>query len=325
MSAHIVPLASQDAPELGNVRCPQCGTPYKVVQWKSTAFNILRTIYNMVDKSMPFFLATIGGMAVVVACTAYGAYTVMAVYGPAEGKVILGGAGKWDHARWVWLPMIPIALIWSRFQTGAAYMPLSTLLMTAPQPLRIQWPMSPSLTLTVLPTISALYRYAWDMTLGRLERRWETETTSVQQQPITIRRFGLGNLDDIGPVDDVLNNFEEQAVAALDEQQQPLLPGDRGQRMPPRAGRNFEATIVLNGPSLGRTLVESLLLPVISSACGTLLGRLPLLARHSMGHFSKAMLGGCLYFIVKDIVRMFYKYLLHRSRSSRYILGRKRM
>ncbi|KAJ1719690.1 hypothetical protein LPJ53_005586 [Coemansia erecta] len=250
----------------------------------------------------------------------------MAVYGPAEGKVILGGTGKWDHARWVWLPMIPIALIWSRFQTSAAYMPLSTLLMTAPQPLRIQWPMSPSLTLTVLPTVSALYRYVWDMTLGRLERRWETETASVQQQPITIRRFGPGNRNVIGPADDVVDNFDEQAAAALDEQQQLLLqPGDRRQQMPPRAGRNFEATIVLNGPSLGRTLVESLLLPVISSACGTLLGRIPLLARHPMGHFSRVMLGGCLYFIVKDLVRMFYKYLLYRSRSSMYIQGRKRM
>ncbi|KAJ2376260.1 hypothetical protein GGI05_007030, partial [Coemansia sp. RSA 2603] len=204
----------------------------------------------MIDKSMPFLLATVGGMAVVVACTAYGAYTVMTVYGPADGKVILGGAGKWDHARWVWLPMVPIALIWSRFQAGAAYMPLSTLLMTAPQPLRVRWPMSPSLTLTVLPTVSALYRYAWDMTLGRLERRWETETASTQQQPITIRRFGPGNRNEIGPAGGVLNNFDEQVADVPEEQRQFLQAGGGRQQIQPRADRNFEATIILNGPSL---------------------------------------------------------------------------
>ncbi|KAJ1644185.1 hypothetical protein LPJ64_004124 [Coemansia asiatica] len=271
-------------------------------------------------------------MAVIVACTAYGAYTVIAVYGPVDGKTILNGTGKWDQARWVWLPMIPIALIWSRFQAGAAYMPLSTLLMTTPQPLRMQWPMSPSLTLTALPTISALYRYAWDMTLGRLERRWETNP-SLDQQPVTIRRIGaphntngiIGNIDNIDNIDNI---FVENAATGgggggIDPGQQLQ---QRNQAPAARAGRNFEATIVLNGTSLGRTLVESLLLPIISSACGTILCKLPFMRKPlELSHFSKVMLGGCAYFFVKDILRILHKYLLYRSRSSRYIQGRKRM
>ncbi|KAJ2763639.1 hypothetical protein GGI18_006625, partial [Coemansia linderi] len=89
-------------------------------------------------------------------------------------------------------------------------------------------------------------------------------------------------------------------------------------------GRNFEATIVLNGASLGRMLVESLLLPVISSACGSLIAKLPFV-RRGLSHFSKVVLGGCAYFVVKDLLRVFYKYLLFRSRSSRYLKGRKRL
>ncbi|KAJ2842463.1 hypothetical protein IWW36_005898, partial [Coemansia brasiliensis] len=96
-----------------------------------------------------------------------------------------------------------MTLIGSRFQIGAAYMPLSTLLMTVPQPLRIQWPTPPSLTLSALPTISALYRYIWSISLGRLERRWESHLPP-EQGTLTIRGFGLrhdaenniGNLDD---------------------------------------------------------------------------------------------------------------------------------
>ncbi|KAI8324563.1 hypothetical protein GQ54DRAFT_309113 [Martensiomyces pterosporus] len=285
----------------GVVRCPQCNTPYKIVQWHSKTFNALNSIYDLVDRSMPFFLATIGSMAVVVACTAYGAYTVMTVYGPVEGHRILGGPGRWDHTKWVWLPMIPLTLIWSRFQAGAAYMPLSTLIMTTPHPLRAQWPISPSLALTALPTVSALYRYVWDMTLGRLERRWESRLPP-EQRALTVRRFGM---------------------------QQPLLQPQAGanndnEAVQPRANRNFEATIVLNGSAFGRTLVESLLLPVISTLCGSAIAKLPFVQRRGLSHFSRTIIGGCAYFLVKDLVRVFYKYLLYQTRVSRFIQGRKR-
>ncbi|KAJ1838747.1 hypothetical protein LPJ70_005338 [Coemansia sp. RSA 2708] len=247
-----------------------------------------------------------GSMAVVVACTAYGAYTVLTVYGAVEGRRLLGAAGKWDHTKWLWLPTIPMALVWSRFQVGAAYMPLSTLLMTAPQPLRMQWPAPPSLTLSALPTISAVYRYVWGLTLGRLERRWESHVPA-EQGTLTIRGFGLRHGDEgdaAWALADNAGNAEQAAAGG-------------------RAAHNFEATIVLNGASLGRTLVESLLLPAISSAFGAALGRLPFV-RRGLSPFSRAMIGGCAYFVVKDLVRMLYKYLLYRSRSSRYIEGRKR-
>ncbi|KAI9503247.1 hypothetical protein GGI25_004263 [Coemansia spiralis] len=302
----------------GVVRCPQCNMPYKIVQWRSTTFNMLHTLYYVVDRAMPFFLATIGSMAVVVACTAYGAHAVMTVYGPSEGRRILGGAGKWEQARWAWLPMIPMTLILSRFQAGVAYMPLSTLLMAAPQPLRMEWPASPSLTLTALPTISFVYRYLWDMTLGRLERRWDS-ALPPEKQGMTIRLFGRRDVDQEDVAADAQNDVGQIDRPAIPQQQQHIhgLPDQPG-------GRNIDATIVLSGAWLCRTLVESLLLPVISSIFGAMIGRLPFFRRPGLSHFSRAMIGGCIYFVVKDIVRVLYKYLLYRTRSSRYIQGRKR-
>ncbi|KAJ1797720.1 hypothetical protein LPJ59_002952 [Coemansia sp. RSA 2399] len=305
----------------GVVRCPQCNTPYRIVQWQSATYNILSSIYAAADRAMPFFLATIGSMAVVVACTAYGAYTVMTVYGPIEGRRILGGsAGRWEHARWVWLPMIPMALILSRFQAGFAYMPLSTLLMATPQPLRMQWPASPSLTLTALPTISFVYRLIWEATLGRLERRWETATAPQEKQDITIRLFGQGNRAE---ADAAADGAAMLLAGNLVQQEQPQQEQVHG--LPARVGgQQADATIVLNGSTLCRVLVESLLLPAISSGVGALLGRLPMLRLPGLSHFSRAMLGGCVYFVFKDFVRMLYKYLLYRTRASRYIQGRKR-
>ncbi|KAJ2555275.1 hypothetical protein EV175_002310 [Coemansia sp. RSA 1933] len=304
----------------GVVRCPQCNTAYRIVQWRSATYSVLSSVYAAMDRAMPFFLATIGSMAVVVACTAYGAYTVMTVYGPVEGRRILGGsAGRWEHARWVWLPMIPMALILSRFQAGFAYMPLSTLLMAAPQPLRMQWPASPSLTLTALPTIGFAYRFLWDATLGRLERRWETAGPQ-EKQGLTIRLFGQGVEAEAAPEGAAMllagNMVQEEQVHGL--------PGDVGNGGGRAGGPQADATIVLNGTTMCRVLVESLLLPAISSGVGALLGRLPMLRRPGLSHFSRAMLGGCVYFVLKDLVRMLYKYLLYRTRASRYIHGRKR-
>ncbi|KAJ2159859.1 hypothetical protein GGF46_002698 [Coemansia sp. RSA 552] len=308
----------------GVVRCPQCSAPYKIVQWKSATFTALHAIYSTVDKTMPFFLATIGSMAVVVACTAYGVYAVMTVYGPLEGQRILWSPGKWDYTKWLWLPTIPMALVLSRFQISAAYMPLSTLLMTMPQPLQLQWPAPPSLMLSALPTISTLYRYVWGVTLGRLERRWESH---LPQERDTLTIHGIGLQPDTNAPDaadewpDVIAARADNAAAnqvRMVEEQQQQQPGQPG-------APNFEATIVLNGASLGRTLVESLLLPAISSAFGAAIGRLPFMRRPGLSHFSRVMVGGCVYFIVKDLIRMLYKYLLYRSRSSRFIKGRKRL
>ncbi|KAJ2015552.1 hypothetical protein IWW57_005668 [Coemansia sp. S610] len=299
----------------GVVRCPQCNTPYRIVQWKSRTLNVLRAFYEAVDKAVPFFLATIGSMAVVVACTAYGAYAIMTVYGPADGRRILGVPGNLDRAKWAWLPIIPLVLVWSRAQATTAYMPLATLAI-APQPFRFQWPMPPSLALTALPTVSSVYRHLWHMTLGRLERRWDAQIPP-EQRMLTIQGFGLhqgmaGNELNVGDEDDLVAGLVDNG----NDQQ-----GALGAAQP---GRNFEATIVLNGASLGRMLVESLLLPVISSACGSLIAKLPFV-RRGLSHFSKVVLGGCAYFVVKDLLRVFYKYLLFRSRSSRYLKGRKRL
>ncbi|KAJ2778610.1 hypothetical protein H4R18_004489 [Coemansia javaensis] len=306
--------------------------PYRIVQWRSTTFRVLHAMYGAVDRAIPFVLAMAGSMGVFIACTAHGAYTVMAVYGQKDSTRILGSIGRWDHTKWMWLPAIPMALIWSRFQLGTVYMPLSTLLMTAPLPLRMQWPMRPALTLAVLPTISSVYRHLWGLTLGRVERRWESHMPP-EQDTLTIRALDAG-LDN-GAEDNNNNNnaaidADGHAAAALAanqaraQQQQQQQQQQLGLGLPMQAGRNFEATIVLNGASIGRTLVESLLLPTISSALGAAICKLPFVRRAGLGHFSRAMLGGCAYFVVKDLVRVLYKYLLYRSRSSRSIEGRKR-
>ncbi|KAJ1734358.1 hypothetical protein LPJ61_001108 [Coemansia biformis] len=307
-------------------------TPYRVVQWKSTTFKVLHTIYGAIDKAMPFFLATAGSVAVLVACAAHGAYTVLTVYGPADGRRVLDAIGGADHSKWMWLPAVPLALVWSRFQIGALYLPLSTLLMTAPQPLRIQWPMPPSLAMAALPTISALYRYVWTHTLGRLERRWES-FLPPEQGTLTVHGFGFRHGAGANAGDGETNGngwpmaAGGQAGTGAADNAPLQQPQQQEQRLglPIRAGPNFEATIVLNGASLGRTLIESLLLPAISSALGSVIGRLPFARRAGLGTFSRAMLGGCAYFVVKDLIRTLYKYLLYRSCSSRHIEGRKRL
>ncbi|KAJ2279891.1 hypothetical protein EV176_001294, partial [Coemansia sp. RSA 451] len=139
---------------------------------------------------------------------------------------------------------------------------------------------------------------------------------------LTIRGFGLRHNAD-GNAEDANDGGWPAALLARGDNDVPN-PMPDAQGLPARVGHNFEATIVLNGASLGRTLVESLLLPAISSAFGAVIGKLPFVRRPGLSHFSRAMIGGCAYFVIKDLIRMLYKYLLYRSRSSRFIEGRKR-
>ncbi|KAJ2877494.1 hypothetical protein IWW38_006560, partial [Coemansia aciculifera] len=166
--------ASEQHTRAGVIKCPQCNSPYQIVQLKSRTLKVLRTAYEVVDRAAPLALVAIGGISVLGACAVYGSYAVLTVYGPVDGGRILSMPGIVERVlRRLWLPMVPLALVWSRVHDSTAYMPL-TILAIVPQPWRIQWPMSPWLALSALPSVSAIYRYIWDMTLGRLERHWET-------------------------------------------------------------------------------------------------------------------------------------------------------
>ncbi|KAJ2907497.1 hypothetical protein GGI21_003830 [Coemansia aciculifera] len=179
--------------------------------------------------------------------------------------------------------------------------------------------MSPWLALSALLSVSAVYRYIWDMTLGRLERHWETlvpperpilsfEDFVVGHGMANIRvGFAVGNRD-LPP--------DPPAVVHGNGQQPPLAGAQVGHDLP--------AGALVNSVLLGRLLAESLLLPAISSAFGSLIARLPFV-RRNISHFSKVVLGGCAYFVIKDLIGIFYKYLLFRSRSTRYLKGRKRL
>lgn len=320
----------------GEVKCPQCKTPYRVKQWHSATFTVLRKIYQLADQSVPFFMATFGSMAVVVACTAYGAYAVMTLYGPAEGRRLLSNpagaaTSRWGlDSKWFWLPVVPLTLLLSRVQPRIPYMPLSTLFVVG-NPLRFaQWPMPPTLLLSVLPAISSLYQHLWNATLGRIERRWESQLPK-EPETVTIRgraMFREGAQEpqplaaDIGDPDPVGIGM---MVMGEEEEEEDNNNNNNNNNDGARPNHNLEATIVLNGAALSRKLVESLLLPLISSVCGTLVGKLPQVRRLHLGHFSKVMVGGCTYFVVRDLLCMLYKYLMYRSHSSRYIQGRKRL
>ncbi|KAJ1936416.1 hypothetical protein EC988_008202, partial [Linderina pennispora] len=54
------------------------------------------------------------------------------------------------------------------------------------------------------------------------------------------------------------------------------------------------------------------------------LGKLPFLKGRGLGHFHRAVIGGCAYVLTKDLVHMLYRYLFYRTRIGRTVQGRKR-
>ncbi|KAJ1941836.1 hypothetical protein FBU59_003382, partial [Linderina macrospora] len=142
-----------------------------MVQWQSKVFDALNYIMDLIDKAAPLCLTGFGTMGLVVAFTAYGAHAVMTVYGAAEGAQILSRTGRTGQSKWLWLPMIPLTLIWTRFHGKSATLPLSSmLLLTSPlskQIISLQKVPSPPVVLTALPVVCTAYNLLWNHTLGR--------------------------------------------------------------------------------------------------------------------------------------------------------------
>ncbi|KAJ1949623.1 hypothetical protein EC988_004700, partial [Linderina pennispora] len=247
----------------GRSRTGVCNTPYQMVQWQSKVFEGLNYVMDLADKMIPLCLAGFGSMALVVAFTAHGAHTVMTVYGSADAAQILSRTGRTGQSKWLWLPMIPLTLIWTRFHGKSATLPLSSmLLLTSPlskQILSMQRVPSPPMVLTAMPVVCTVYNLLWKHTLGRIERHWESQLPK-EVPAVELRQFEFGR------------------PAAVQEGEQDAR--DRRFRL--------NAHFFINGMPFNRMLTESLLLPMISAFCGKWLGKLPFLKGRGLGHFHRA-------------------------------------
>ncbi|KAG0297517.1 hypothetical protein BGZ96_006026 [Linnemannia gamsii] len=274
------------------VRCSVCNTVYRLAEPNSFLLNLYSTFDSLVHAGIPYLTFLGLTCSVLITSTTYGAYAVLTVCGTVEGEKLLGSPNPWGWRVWTGLPLIPVILIFSRTKVIDSFMPLIPLLIVGNEQLQVTFPPSPALTLSVMPWVRMAYNSLWAEMVSRLETRW-------RQQQIAgsgVARLGMNASIETSDADPSTTNAAAVAAAvAADEE---LSFFDR--------------------KDLGRTIVGALLMPAISSICGSFLGHFSFVRTRIPDNFHRNILGGCLFVVVKDLAGLFGTYQeLKRKRVRR--------
>ncbi|KAK3824450.1 MAG: hypothetical protein JOS17DRAFT_751862 [Linnemannia elongata] len=274
------------------VRCSVCNTVYRLAEPNSLLLNIYSTFDSLVHAGIPYLTFLGLTCSVLITSTTYGAYAVLTVCGTVEGEKLLGSPNPWGWRVWTGLPLIPVILIFSRTKVIDSFMPLIPLLIVGNEQLQVTFPPSPALTLSIMPWVRMAYNSLWAEMVLRLETRW-------RQQQIAgsgVARLGMNASIETSDADPTTVNAAAVAAAvAADEE---LSFFDR--------------------KDLGRTIVGALLMPAISSICGSFLGHISFVRMRIPDNFHRNILGGCLFVVVKDLAGLFGTYQeLKRKRVRR--------
>ena len=155
----------------------------------------------------------------------------------------------------------------------------------------------PALTMCVIPWLRVVYNKLWDKFVAPLERKWEDSATGA---PTTA---------------DGGNNFVLQ-IEAGEENPNPR-PAARNRRDNANQAGNQQVDaaadvfVTMNGTQLCRKVVGAMLLPDVCSFAGFVLGQLPWVRRKIPDRFSRNVIGGILFLVLK-VLASYGKFANHR-------------
>ncbi|KAG0047654.1 hypothetical protein BGZ83_007320 [Gryganskiella cystojenkinii] len=273
------------------VRCSVCNTVYRLAEPSSTLLNIYSTIDSLVQAGIPYLTFLGLTCSVLITSTTYGAYAVLTVCGTEEGEKLLGSPNPWGWRVWTGLPMIPVILICSRTKIIDSFMPLVPLLIVGNEQLQVTFPPSPALTLSVMPWIRMAYNSLWAEMVVRLEQRWRHQQIAAS---------GVSRLGFSATLESTDQDVNATAAAAA-------------------ANGGEEEISLFDRRDLGRTIVGALLMPAISSICGSFLGNFAFVKTRIPDNFHRNILGGCLFVLVKDLAGLFGTYQEFKRKRVRRI------
>ncbi|KAF8938271.1 hypothetical protein BGZ58_001260 [Dissophora ornata] len=274
------------------VRCSVCNTVYRLAEPNSMLLNLYSAFDSLVHAGIPYLTFLGLTCSVLITSTTYGAYAVLTVCGTEEGEKLLGSPNPWGWRVWTGLPLIPVILIFSRTKLIDSFMPLIPLLIVGNDQLQVTFPPSPALTLSVMPWIRMAYNSLWAEMVARLETRWRHQQIAGSG----VARLGMNASIDNSDVDPSTAASAANANATAEEE---LSFFDR--------------------KDLGRTIVGALVLPAISSLCGSFLGHFTFIRTRIPDNFHRNILGGCLFVVIKDLAGLVGTYQEMKRRRVRRV------
>ncbi|KAF9583825.1 hypothetical protein BGW38_008398 [Lunasporangiospora selenospora] len=276
------------------VRCSVCNTVYRLTEPNSMLLKIYSTFDAMVHAGIPYLTFLGLTCSVFITSTTYGAYAVLTVCGTEEGERLLGSPNPWGWRVWTGLPLIPVILIFSRTRLIDSFMPLIPLLIVGNDQLIISFPPTPALTLSLIPWARIAYNSVWSELSTRLEKFWRSQHGAGA---------GAGS-SRLGSTGSNVN------VDRIDADSAAVAGG---------AVVAEEDISFFDRKDLGRTIVGALLMPAISSICGSMLGHFPFIRARLPDNFHRNILGGCLFVLVKDLAKLVGTYQELKRRRDRRV------
>ncbi|KAL9538630.1 hypothetical protein PS6_011502 [Mucor atramentarius] len=281
---------NQKASPTKKVNCPQCATPYYLAQNNNVTLALLTVVDSLVRTGAPYITVLGLGCSLLITCTTYGAFSVLTLFGQRDGERLIGNPNNWSYKTWIGLPLIPVILVSTKTRWGDAILPVaavSFLRATGNNPLniRLTWPVSPALTITLMPWIRLFYTNVY-----RFAQRYLTKNLSLQDASL---------LSSSTPPNTSNRSSRESSNDISDRE------------------RNLELDMI-NGrgtSSIGLSLLGALLWPAISSC----MGGSKWIRANFPEPFQRNVLGGCIFVVAKDIGNLIYKYERIRQYRSRRV------
>lgn len=324
--------------------CPQCKSEIVVSRPRSYIVEVMRLVEGVAARLvLPGLLFTAAG-TVWAGCCAHGVYSMYLVFGTEDARHVLEDTaeGTWNSGLNLGLPLIPLALIFSRTRYAEGLLPAIPVLFFAThnpgqEPDMELWPPSATMTFAALPYVKSFYSALYDRLFGQLERKWIAEV-----QP---RQSDINEFDDNAPAElpvpgngqvlmeiDVGFQMGEDDDDDNDDPQEALgLGGNNGQGAQNQPGRRDD--IICDTGNLPEIILGALAFPAISASMGGLLKYvLPKswtaassLERSRPGllqtRWGRSVVGGCVFVLLKDALVLYCRWKLAQTHRRRKVLN----
>ncbi|MCO5598690.1 hypothetical protein L7F22_052788 [Adiantum nelumboides] len=141
------------------IQCPQCSHIYGILEQKPGLLRLFESGNKLLRDALPIATAGVVGGSVLVAATAYGCAAIRLWVGKDAAGRVLGG--KWPWHYYLDIPIIPFALVFSRFRVldySLTYIPTMVL-----------WP----IMMFHMPYLTDYTGYYTSLRRGMTRRRWD--------------------------------------------------------------------------------------------------------------------------------------------------------
>ncbi|KAJ3793357.1 hypothetical protein GGU11DRAFT_410270 [Lentinula aff. detonsa] len=274
------------------LKCPQCATQYEIVHNRGQFGFLQRSVWRMLTDAniivgylgrivlilVPTTVLSVVGAGIYWMLTKYGAYAIHEFFGQELYDTFLtDNMSKWPWSAYINLPLIPIFLIASRFDTRAGFLPIVSALLEWPNHYdrglqSLEWkatnifPPSPyTVGFILLPLARLLYNRALKRVTEWVLGARIPPTDGEDENALMVVRVRGAAGDEEPPNDGNADG----------DQQNDVQVADQPEAEEPVAEHNpAEQTITIYASPLGRKLAGALLIPMIARHMGNTLLRL---------------------------------------------------